>query len=724
MKSRGKGVKAGRSGVDGRGVQWRGIRWRAARALLLAFALAVALPAFALGLGRIVVKSAPGQPLLAEIPVVAADPSELGNLQVRLASPETFRRVGLPAPDAATANLRFTVAVDGRGQPVIRVTSAAPLRQPLLTFLIEVDWGAGRLVREYSALLEAPSSLAAPAQPIQAPTVAAPNVIPREPEPAPAMAVPPAAAAPAASAAATPPAMPAEPAAPPAAADEPAAQPPEAPATAAAGNDADIVAEPLPEPVPALPPAAGTMVATPPPVPAAPVPAAPAPAPAPAAAEAANTTVAAGARTVRAGETLSAIAGGLDRGARSLDQMMLALLQANPEAFIDGNINLIREGAVLRAPTDEALARYSSGEAAALVRQQVAQWRQAAAARMPAAAAAAAIEGSAPARAPVARRDGVERNASGAHLQIVPPASGKDAGTQSGAQAGGEGTMLRQEIQETRETVAARDAEVGELKTRVAELQKIQQQQQQLIAMKDSALAEARANLAKAQQQALQAPQPAKAGSAARDTVLWPWLALALLVVAAGGWWWRKRGGEGRARPFAVPRRPVPVAPVVRAEPASPAAVPSFAAPAPTPAAPSTPSPPSPPSAPARAVAPAASPAAPVERIEPVASAISTAQPVPPPVASTTAAPPASPAASAPTPHWTAAPDLVGTMPPASPAPIRADENASPARKVELARAYLDLGDEPAARELLREAMEGRDPVAREIAARMLREIG
>ena len=162
VKSRGKGVKAGRSGIHK-----RGIGWRAARALLFALALAVASPAFALGLGRIVVKSAPGQPLLAEIPVVAADPSELGNLQVRLASPETFRRVGLPAPDAATANLRFTVAVDGRGQPVIRVTSAAPLRQPLLTFLIEVDWGAGRLVREYSALLEAPSSLAAPAQPLR-----------------------------------------------------------------------------------------------------------------------------------------------------------------------------------------------------------------------------------------------------------------------------------------------------------------------------------------------------------------------------------------------------------------------------------------------------------------------------------------------------------------------------------------------------------------------------
>jgi pilus assembly protein FimV len=674
--------------------------------LLLALALAVALPAFALGLGRIVVKSAPGQPLLAEIPVVAADPSELGNLQVRLASPETFRRVGLPAPDAATANLRFTVAVDGRGQPVIRVTSAAPLRQPLLTFLIEVDWGAGRLVREYSALLEAPSSMAAPAQPIQAPTVATPNTIVRTPEPAPAaIAAPPPATAPAAPAPAALPAAPAE----------AAARPAEPPATAGAGNDAEVVAEPLPEPVPAPPPSPSPepMAAAPVPAPAMPQPEAPQPeasaptaeAARPSTGAAAASAVAASAHTVLAGETLGAIAGGLDRGARSLDQMMLALLQTNPEAFIDGNINLIREGAVLRAPSDEALARYSNGEAAALVRQQVAQWRQAAAARMP--AAAATIEGSAPAQAPAARADGAGRNTSGAHLQIVPPASGKGAGTQSGAQAGGEGTMLRQEIQETRETVAARDAEVGELKTRVAELQNIQQQQQQLIAMKDSALAEARANLAKAQQQALQAPPPAKADSAGRDLVLWPWLVLALLVAAAGGWWWKRGGGAGRARPFPVPRKPAPVAPAVRGEPAPAPAVPSFAAPASAPS--------------------------PVASSGPVAPATSTPAPVPPPVAPPPVAPPpivTPPPAAAPTPasapspaHWTAAPDLVGTMPPASPAPVRPDENASPARKVELARAYLDLGDESAARELLREAMEGRDPVAREIAARMLREI-
>jgi pilus assembly protein FimV len=84
---------------------------------------------------------------------------------------------------------------------------------------------------------------------------------------------------------------------------------------------------------------------------------------------------------------------------------------------------------------------------------------------------------------------------------------------------------------------------------------------------------------------------------------------------------------------------------------------------------------------------------------------------------------PAAPVAPATT-HWTSAPSLVGTMPPASTETPRTDENASPARQVELARAYLDLGDEASARELLREATEGRDPVAREIAARMLRELG
>ncbi|MDG6349207.1 FimV/HubP family polar landmark protein, partial [Luteimonas sp. 8-5] len=73
-------------------------------------------------------------------------------------------------------------------------------------------------------------------------------------------------------------------------------------------------------------------------------------------------------------------------------------------------------------------------------------------------------------------------------------------------------------------------------------------------------------------------------------------------------------------------------------------------------------------------------------------------------------APPEAP----PVPHWTAAPALVGTVP---------AEDLSPARQVELARAYIDLGDNGAAKDLLQEVLAGSDPVARDIATRMLREI-
>ena len=82
-------------------------------------------------------------------------------------------------------------------------------------------------------------------------------------------------------------------------------------------------------------------------------------------------------------------------------------------------------------------------------------------------------------------------------------------------------------------------------------------------------------------------------------------------------------------------------------------------------------------------------------------------------------------------PHWTSAPAKVGAPPvSAASAAIAAaalaagrEQATTPARRVELARAYLDLGDEGAARELLREVLDGRDPVARDIAARMLREL-
>ncbi|MGN6512229.1 MAG: type IV pilus assembly protein FimV, partial [Lysobacteraceae bacterium] len=464
------------------------------RALAVALAIAAG-PASALGLGQIQVKSHPGQPLLAEIPIISSNPAELQGLQVQLASPDTFRRIGLEPPQGDVSQLHFEPAIDAQGRPVIRVTSPAPVQQPLLTFLVEVDWSGGRLVREYSALVDTPRTVAAPAQPpVEAPVVAAPNTI-ATPEPPPVEAAP----VPAATARSAP-----TPAASPAA---------------------------TPRPAPAQPAQAAPVAAPPPQRPVAPAPAS-RPARAPVAA-------ASGAYRVQRGDTLTRIATGMDTGG-TLDQAMLALLRANPQAFIDGNINRLKAGAVLRAPTAEEVSRIGVGEAAALVHEQIAGWRQA---RKPLAQPAGnALAAAAPARAASGTRAPAQADA---RLEIAPPTSAhaKQAGTRSGLEAGGEGEMLRQQLQETRETLAARDAEVQELKARVAELEKIQHDQQQLIALKSSALAAAQHDLAKANSVAsapatttqASAP-PAQPPAPGHGSGAWLWSGLALVAVALVGW--------------------------------------------------------------------------------------------------------------------------------------------------------------------------------------------
>ncbi|WP_425534848.1 type IV pilus assembly protein FimV, partial [Xanthomonas oryzae] len=134
--------------------------------------------AVALGLGDIRVLSKPGQPLVAEIPVISNEPGELDNARVALASATTFARVGLERPQGLVSNLQFQFAQDARGRAVIRVTSSQAVDQPVINFLIEVEWGQGRLVRGYSALVDAPDTAAAIAEPaIEAPGAGSSNAI-------------------------------------------------------------------------------------------------------------------------------------------------------------------------------------------------------------------------------------------------------------------------------------------------------------------------------------------------------------------------------------------------------------------------------------------------------------------------------------------------------------------------------------------------------------------
>lgn len=153
--------------------------------------------ALGLGLGEIRLSSALNEPLAAEIDLVAATTEELAALDAHLASPEVFARYGLDRP-AFLNSLEFSVGRGQDGRSVLLVRSSGAISEPFVSFLIDVNWPRGRLLREYTVLLDPPALLAAndsPApQPIAAPTTA-PAARPSAPPPPPTEAAPPPAAA-------------------------------------------------------------------------------------------------------------------------------------------------------------------------------------------------------------------------------------------------------------------------------------------------------------------------------------------------------------------------------------------------------------------------------------------------------------------------------------------------------------------------------------------------
>ena len=123
--------------------------------LLCVLLVAAPLPVLALGLGDIRLSSALNQPLTATIELVGATPEELPQLRASLAPREAFTRAGIERP-GFLSGLRFKVAKDAGGRDVLEVRSAEAITEPFITMLIEVDWPRGRLIREYTVLLDPP----------------------------------------------------------------------------------------------------------------------------------------------------------------------------------------------------------------------------------------------------------------------------------------------------------------------------------------------------------------------------------------------------------------------------------------------------------------------------------------------------------------------------------------------------------------------------------------
>lgn len=388
------------------------------RSLKLPLLIALALGsghALALDLGQIQVKSALGQPLLAEIPVQQATPAELQHLSVQLASGDAFARAGTGRPSVP---LKFDVVNGTNGRKVIRITSQAAVNDPFLDLLIEIHGGASKSVREFTILLDPPGSSPAPV----------------------------------------------------------AAQP----------------AAPAPSRAPVAAPAS--------------------PAPAHRASE--SLQVANGKfGPVARGQTLSAVAHQTAPSGVDVNQMMLALKQANPDAFYRDNINALKAGAVLRIPDKAAAEAVAIAQAATEVRQQNGDWRSGNVSSTPVTVADAGTRGttsSSPTATAAAKSD---------HLALVPA---KDGGKRAATAGNDEKAAGKQDLLRSQEALASLQQQSDSLKSQLKDLADINSKNERLLSLKDNEIAELQKKLAAARKAAglpVEAASTASAASAAAPAI-------------------------------------------------------------------------------------------------------------------------------------------------------------------------------------------------------------
>ena len=290
---------------------------------ILAGILGLAAPfaAQAAGLGRLTVLSPLGSPLNAEIEIVSLQAGEEDGLSARLASADAYRQAGIE-PSAALRTVRFAI-VKRDGRPVLRVTSTTPVNEPFMDLLVDLEWTGGRLTREYTVLLDPPE--------LKGPQAIA--AAPEKPAAPIAQPLPPLAATPKPQAAAP-------------------VQDSGAPVqdSGAAVQDSGAPVQDVAAPVQGQ----GAPVQD--------VPAKP------------QLLAGANGHDVKRGETLGAIArANLPQGA-SLNQMMIAIYRANPDAFLRENINLVRAGRTLNIPSTDELGSVGAEEANRLVQAHRSEW--------------------------------------------------------------------------------------------------------------------------------------------------------------------------------------------------------------------------------------------------------------------------------------------------------------------------------------------------------------
>ncbi len=362
--------------------------WVVTSALLLA---GLPLSANAAGLGKITVRSALGQPLRAEVEVFATR-EELAGLSAQLASLDAFKQSGIDY-SPTLLGIRFTVDKRSNGQTFIKLQSDRPINDPFVDLLLEVNWPSGRVIREYTFLLD-PIDFAtrAPAAPSTTRPLVPPKVL----------------------------------------ADESATERPARREAAAKPSPSERVAR------------SGETY------------------------------------EVRRGETLGKIASELRPEGVSLDQMLVGLLQANPDAFDAGNMNRLKAGKILVVPDAVALGAIPKAEARKLVVAQSSDWggyRQKLAAGV----------GEAPASDEVPRQQASGRITTRVEEKAAPHTEARDQLRVSRTDVGGKPSAVAKRADED---LIAKEKALKEANERLVSLERSVAELQRLVELKSQTLAE------------------------------------------------------------------------------------------------------------------------------------------------------------------------------------------------------------------------------------------
>ena len=379
--------------------------------------------AAALGVGDYQLKSYLNQPFEMEVELIDARDLAPEEVLVALASQQEFDAVGLERSYFLT-DLEFEVTLDGQGGGTLRVYSTQPVREPYLSFLVEFLWPTGRLMREYTVLLDPPSyaeslgrettETSAPAKAVAAETQA--------PTSAPVV-------------------------------QETTASEPRIVASSQSDR-AEIEVVDRQEYV------------------------------------------------VQTDDTMWRIALN-NRPAQSISvqQMLLAIQSLNEDAFIDGNVNLVREGTVLRLPTEDEVRRISTREALGEIAEQNREWRarlEARGIRLP-----TRPQMDATGRTAAADTGGDVAPQAGEVTLVAPTDNGSEgaaSGTGTGGGAGGDSRALENELAIRDERADQLRRQNEELSSRLNDLTQQVETSEQLLKLRNDQIAKLQDELRKLQE--------------------------------------------------------------------------------------------------------------------------------------------------------------------------------------------------------------------------------